>query len=321
MPPAERTPPPALQALAELPGDGVAGRAHAELGLQTREPLGDRPGQPSGMLGLAEVLASQRPASGPESSISPSRSSSTTAVPGGGSSARARTRRPRACVARSAPSRPRAGDVEHLAVALGEPALGTPEPGDDRLAATGAHADRDLVLHACGAVELAAAERSPLPRRPTTAGRAPAGRMRREQRMVARVPDDRLECAGGLRPDQGPLVINGARGELDSIPGQDVRGNELRERLLRSDTGPAPQSIPFASRVRCLVALGACRRGTALRPGLLAAGPASNSILLSIGSARASFATRFARPPRQQRHAKRDQQRDQDQAIQAIDVS
>jgi hypothetical protein len=34
----------------------------------------------------------------------------------------------------------------------------------------------------------------------------------------------------------------------------------------RSDTGPAPQSIPFASRVRCLVALGACRRTTALRP-------------------------------------------------------
>jgi hypothetical protein len=28
--------------------------------------------------------------------------------------------------------------------------------------------------------------------------------------------------------------------------------------------GPAPQSIPFASRVRCLVALGACRRRTAL---------------------------------------------------------
>jgi hypothetical protein len=37
----------------------------------------------------------------------------------------------------------------------------------------------------------------------------------------------------------------------------------------------APQSIPFASRVRCLVALGACRRRTALGPGLLAAGPAS----------------------------------------------
>src|SRR5688572_20333626 len=35
---------------------------------------------------------------------------------------------------------------------------------------------------------------------------------------------------------------------------------------LRSETGPAPQSIPFASRVRCLVALGAGRRRTALGP-------------------------------------------------------
>ena len=31
-----------LQALAERPRDGVAGRAHAELGLQAREPLADR---------------------------------------------------------------------------------------------------------------------------------------------------------------------------------------------------------------------------------------------------------------------------------------
>src|SRR5215213_4890862 len=43
MPPAERTlPRPDLQALAERPGDGVAGRAHAELGLEAREPLADR---------------------------------------------------------------------------------------------------------------------------------------------------------------------------------------------------------------------------------------------------------------------------------------
>ena len=37
----------------------------------------------------------------------------------------------------------------------------------------------------------------------------------------------------------------------------------------------APLSIPFASRVRCLGALGAFRRTTALRPELLAAEPAS----------------------------------------------
>jgi hypothetical protein len=65
-----------------------------------------------------------------------------------------------------------------------------------------------------------------------------------------------------------------------------------------SRTGPAPQSIPFASRVRCLVALGACRRRTALGPGLLAAGPASNSTLLSIVSARASFVVIWVRSSR-----------------------
>src|SRR5688572_15556264 len=42
MPSAERTlPRPDLQALAERPGDGVAGRAHPELGLQARQPLAD----------------------------------------------------------------------------------------------------------------------------------------------------------------------------------------------------------------------------------------------------------------------------------------
>ena len=133
---------------------------------------------------------------------------------------------------------PRAGDVEHVAVALGELALGAPEPGDDRLAATGAHADRDLVLHARGvqqvAVELAAGERAGLHDLRQPQGRAPAGRVRREQRVVGRVPDDRLEGAGRLRLGRGRLVINGARGELDAIPGQDVRGNELGERLKRA---------------------------------------------------------------------------------------
>jgi hypothetical protein len=46
-------------------------------------------------------------------------------------------------------------------------------------------------------------------------------------------------------------------------------------RRSRSGRRLAPQSIPFASRVRCLVALGACRRRTALGPELLAAGPAT----------------------------------------------
>jgi hypothetical protein len=64
----------------------------------------------------------------------------------------------------------------------------------------------------------------------------------------------------------------------------------------RSDTRPAPQSIPFALRVRCLVAPGACRRSTALRPGLLAAGPASHSTLLSIVGASEFSLTRLATP-------------------------
>ena len=59
-----------------------------------------------------------------------------------------------------------ASDVEHVAVALGELALGAPQAEDDRLAATGAHADRDLVLHAGRveevAVQLAMGERSGL---------------------------------------------------------------------------------------------------------------------------------------------------------------
>jgi hypothetical protein len=35
--------------------------------------------------------------------------------------------------------------------------------------------------------------------------------MRREQGVVGRVPDDRLERTGGLRPDRGRLVIDRAR--------------------------------------------------------------------------------------------------------------
>jgi hypothetical protein len=79
------------------------------------------------------------------------------------------------------------------------------------------------------------------------------------------------------------------RGSRTSAP--PARSGRARGRRspTASRTGPAPRSIPFASRVRCLVALGACRRRTALGPGLLAAGRASNSTLLSNVSARASF--------------------------------
>jgi hypothetical protein len=52
--------------------------------------------------------------------------------------------------------------------------------------------------------------------------------------MVARVPDDRLKDAGGLGPDRGRLVIDGARGELDAIPRQNIRRHELGKRLERA---------------------------------------------------------------------------------------
>jgi hypothetical protein len=50
---------------------------------------------------------------------------------------------------------PRAGDVEDVAIAFGELALRAPERGDDRLAAPGARADRNLILHAAVVQEVA----------------------------------------------------------------------------------------------------------------------------------------------------------------------
>ena len=92
------------QADGEAPAFALADQRRAR---RQREPLGDRR---AAATRDARPRRGARPASarrrGLESSISPSRSSSTTAVPGGGSSASARTRRPRACVARSAPSSP-----------------------------------------------------------------------------------------------------------------------------------------------------------------------------------------------------------------------
>src|SRR5919109_3930935 len=72
------------------------------------------------------------------------------------------------------------------------------------------------------------------------------------------------------------------RGEPAACAPRAGRASSSRPWPFAPETRPAPQSIPFASRVRYLVALGACRRRTALGPGLLAAGPASNSTLLSI---------------------------------------
>ena len=52
--------------------------------------------------------------------------------------------------------------------------------------------------------------------------------------MVGRPLDDRFEGAGGLRFSRDRLVANGARGQLDPVPGEDLRGDELGERLERA---------------------------------------------------------------------------------------
>src|SRR5687767_12758216 len=112
---------------------------------------------------------------------------------------------------------------------------------------------------------------------------APVARSERLKHPLDLLPGRRA-ADQAIRGD--PLLDLEGRAVLTAVH---VHGHGQR---LRSETGPAPQSIPFASRVRCLVALGAGRRGTALGPGLLAVGPASNSTLLSIEPARATFAAR-----------------------------
>src|SRR5215207_1634280 len=168
------------QADGEAPAVALADQWRAR---RQREPLRDRPGQPSGMVGLAEVLGQPTPGLGAgelDLAIAVEqhhRRARRRIVGERADEAPARLRGPQRTL------EPRAGDVEHVAVALGELAFGTPEPGDDRLAATGAHADRDLVLHAGGvpqvAVELAAVEDAGLHDLRQPQGRAPAGRVRR----------------------------------------------------------------------------------------------------------------------------------------------
>ena len=92
----------------------------------------------------------------------------------------------------------------------------------------------------------------------------------------------------GAQPDARPLTGSG--------PGCTPTRAFTRPRAVSAPAWPAPLRYatgptvdPVASRVRCLVALNACRRRTALRPGLLAAGPASNCTLLRMGATRASW--------------------------------
>src|SRR5829696_8210405 len=135
------------QADGEAPAVALADQRRTR---RQREPLRDRPRQPSGMVGLAEVLGQPTPGLGAgELDLAivveqRHRRAGRRIVGERTNQAPARLRGPQRTL------EPRAGDVEHVAVALGEPALGPPEPGDDRLPPTAAHADRDLVLHARG---------------------------------------------------------------------------------------------------------------------------------------------------------------------------
>jgi NAD(P)-dependent dehydrogenase (short-subunit alcohol dehydrogenase family) len=97
------------------------------------------------------------------------------------------------------------------------------------------------------------------------------------------------------------ILVTGGTGHLGRVVVEHLKTDGHRVRILarhplddsrqlpplRYGTGPTVD--PVAPRVRCLAARSACRRRTALGPGLLAAGPASKPVLLSIGSARASF--------------------------------
>ncbi len=68
--------------------------------------------------------------------------------------------------------------------------------------------------------------------------------------MVSRAPDKRLEGVAGLRLGRDRTVANGTRGELDPVPGQNVRGEEVGERLQRAPSVPAPAIVrasPYAA--------------------------------------------------------------------------
>ena len=112
------------------------------------------------------------------------------------------------------------------------------EPRDDGLAATGADADRDLVLDAGSveqvSVQLAVGQAAGLDRLGEAQGRAAAGGMREQERVIRRVAHDRPERAGRLGLGRDRLVADRARRELDAVPRQHVCGDEPGKRLERA---------------------------------------------------------------------------------------
>ena len=62
-----------------------------------------------------------------------------------------------------------------------------------------------------------------------TQRRTPAGGMRGQQRVIRRVAHQCRECAGRLGLGRDHVVADRTRGELDAVPRQHVRGDELGE--------------------------------------------------------------------------------------------
>ena len=128
-----------------------------------------------------------------------------------------------------------AHEIEDVTVALGELTLGAAEPGDDHLATLRADADRDAVLDAGSvqqvAVQLAAGQAAGLDGLGEAQRRTPTGGMREQERVTRRVAHDRLERAGRLGLGRDRLVTDRARRELDAVPREHIRGDELSEPL------------------------------------------------------------------------------------------
>ena len=207
-------------------------------------------GSQPGCSAAPKCSASHRSASGLECSISPLPSSSTTAVPGGGSSASARTRRPRASAARNASSRPGGRDRARRGRARRTRARSARARRRPPHRAPCARRSRSRTPRRTVeqvAVQLAAGKDGGAPRPPTSAGPGADARLR-EQADDHRVAHDRLEGAGRLHPEGDRRVVDGARGELDAIPGQHVRGNEFGERLQRPRRSSATVRAPTIAR-------------------------------------------------------------------------
>lgn len=223
----------------EAPAVALADQRRAR---RQREPLGDRRGQPRGVLGRPEVL---EPALG----IDAGELDLPIAVQEHHGGARHRLGGQHAIQALARPRgsqrvlEARVGDVEHIAVTLGELALRSAERGDDHLAATGAHANRDLVLHTRRvqqvAVKLAAREESGLDQLGEPHGSAPAGG---QERMASRAPDDRLEGSPCAPPRPGPRRGGGRRWRARHSPRSKRLSGRARRALGARDGATRPPS-------------------------------------------------------------------------------